>query len=288
MMAAMIDNDLRLRAKRFLAGQTLIEDLDRFFLDLRDRTHGRASFREVGDFIAHRGQRNKGLVTQIARDVITSVSVWSLSFRGKKATYPEVAKAARANFRLASDEQLEQGCGLRRSAIKKILDRVLPRFERGGPIDDEELQVLLFLGNRFIWKPAFTDEELVKDFCDVLTLNKIVTRADRPALIAAREIITLFALIRMHGTTITLEDGGSAELLASYANKYGCLEIKVQIEFTDAPKPISSPICMFLTTLKPENHCDVSILAPSNDYLARTWRMPLEIGFDRKLRRVES
>lgn len=71
----MIDDDLRLRAKRLIRGDRRIDDIDRFYLDLRDRTHGRASFREIGDFVAHRGERNRGPVTQNARDVITSVTV---------------------------------------------------------------------------------------------------------------------------------------------------------------------------------------------------------------------
>jgi hypothetical protein len=283
----MIDDDLRLRAKRFLGGQHRADDLDRFYLDLRERTHGRASFREIGDFVAHRGERNRGPVTQVARDVITSVSIWSLGLRGKKPTYSELAQAARANFRLASDKQLRDGCGLKRPVVKKFLDRALPRFESGGPIDDAELRVLLYLANRFIWKPVFTDEVVVSDFCDVLTLNKIVSKADRPALLAARDFVSLYALVRMHGTTIALEDGTSAQLLAGYANQHGILEVKIQIEFNDAPKPISSPVCMFATSLKPEDHCDASLLAPADDYLAQVWRTPLEISDDGKLRRME-
>jgi hypothetical protein len=75
-------------------------------------------------------------------------------------------------------------------------------------------------------------------------------------------------------------------LLAGYANRQGILEVKVQIEFNDAPKPISSPVCMFLTALQPEDYCDASLLAPADDYLARVWRTPLEIGGDGKLRRM--
>jgi hypothetical protein len=55
----------------------------------------------------------------------------------------------------------------------------------------------------------------------------------------------LYALIRMHGTAIALKDGTSAPLLAGYANKHGVLEVKVQIEFSDGPKPISAPVCLF-------------------------------------------
>ena len=39
---------------------------------------------------------------------------------------------------------------------------------------------------------------------------------------------------------------------------------------------------MFATNLKPEDPCDASLLAPADDYLARVWRTPLEIGDDGK------
>lgn len=44
----MIEDDLRLRAKRLIRGDRRIEDIDRFYLDLRERTHGRASFLSIG------------------------------------------------------------------------------------------------------------------------------------------------------------------------------------------------------------------------------------------------
>lgn len=173
--------------------------------------------------------------------------------------------------------------------MKIILDRVLPGFETDKPannLSDEEVRVLQYIGNRFIWKPAFTDEEVVRDFCDVLVLNKIIPENDRAAFVAAGEFISLYALIRMHGTAIALKGGTNAPLLAGYANKHGLLEVKVQIEFNDGPKPISAPVCMFLTKLKPEDHCEASLLAPAKDYMARMWRAPIEIGDDGKLRRV--
>ena len=43
---------------------------------------------------------------------------------------------------------------------------------------------------------------------------------------------------------------------------------------------------MFATPLKPEDYCNASLLIPADDYLARVWRIPLEIGDDGKLRRM--
>ena len=46
------------------------------FLDQRERSHGRTHFREMGDFLAHRSTRNKGPVTAVIKDIMTSFRVW--------------------------------------------------------------------------------------------------------------------------------------------------------------------------------------------------------------------
>jgi hypothetical protein len=91
-------------------------------------------------------------------------------------------------------------------------------------------------------------------------------------------------MIRMHGTAIALKVA-QAPLLCGFANRFGLLEVKVQIEFTDGPKPILSPVCMFLTDLRPEEHCEASLLASSDSYLDRVWHC-LEIDQDGTLCRV--
>jgi hypothetical protein len=273
----MIDEDLCLRAARLLSGEHRVEDLDRLFLGLRERHHGRACFREVGDFIAHRKERNKGLVTQVARDVFTSISVWSLGLRGQKPSAADIARAARANYRLASDAQLEQGCGLRRDIVKRRLDSGLSKFERGAKITDSEAEILGYLGNRFIWKPAFTDEELFGDFHYVLLKNGIIEEASEDALASAKTFLTLFAISCLHGTSIQFDDNTRGELLAGFANRERRLEVKVQIRFDDAPKPIFAPICMFMTSLQPEEHCDAPLLDLGSEWQAHVWPQPVEI-----------
>jgi hypothetical protein len=59
-------------------------------------------------------------------------------------------------------------------------------------------------------------------------------------------------------------------------------ESEVKIEFDDAPKPISSPVCMFAITLKPEDHCDASFLAPA-DLPSPVVADPARMGDDGKL-----
>lgn len=279
----MIDDDLRMRVRRVLAGQRRVDDLDRLFLGLRDRHHRNESVREVGDFVAHRAERQKGLVTQVARDVFTSVSVWSLGFRNKKAERSDIVRAAKANFRLASDQQLKDGCGLRRPVVKRRLESGLAKFERGETITDEELTVLLYLGNRFIWKSAFNDDQLFSEFCEVMRKNAIIDVGDVSALENVRAFITLYAITCMHGSVIQFDGDMRGELLAGFANRDRLLEVKVQIRFDDMPKPILAPICMFLTSLQPDVHCEPALLSFQGDWLPGVWSKPIEINARGKL-----
>jgi hypothetical protein len=267
-----------------LAGSHQVHDLDRVFLALRDRAHERESFREIGDFVAHRDERQKGLVTQTGRDVFTSIDVWSLRLRGRKPSPQDIVRAAWANFRLASDSQLKVGCGLQRGTVKGRLKSGLSKLEHGEVLAGQEIKVIDYLGNRFIWKPAFTDKQLFNEFRDVLLLNSIIVKADIPALEGIKTFLTLYAISCMHGSAVVLENGTRAELLAGFFNQKRCLEVKMQIGFDDAPKPISAPICLFLTSLQPENHCEAKLLElEGNGQPLFAWSEPVEVGPDGRL-----
>jgi hypothetical protein len=280
----LIDEDLRGRVRRLLAGSHKVNDLDRLFLALRDRSHKRESVREIGDFVAHRDERQKGLVTQTGRDVFTSIDVWSLRLRGRKPSTQDIARAAWANFRLASDNQLKVGCGLQRGTVKGRLKSGLSKLERGETLAAQEIKVIDYLGDRFIWKPAFTDEQLFTEFRDVLLLNSIIVNSDILALDGIKTFLTLYAISCMHGSAVVLENGTRAELLAGFFNQKRCLEVKMQIGFDDAPKPIMAPICLFLTSLQPEDHCEAKLLELGiKGQPPFAWSEPLEVGSDGRL-----
>lgn len=61
---------LRIRVERLLRGDLRSADLTAIFLALRDYSGGRECVVEIGDFIAHRGERRKGLITREARDFL--------------------------------------------------------------------------------------------------------------------------------------------------------------------------------------------------------------------------
>ncbi len=280
---SMIDDELRARLKRVLAGECRVEDFDRLFLDQRDRHHGKESFREIGDFVAHRKERNKGLVTQTARDVFTSVDVWSLQMRQKRPSTADITRAAWANFRLASDQRLREGCKVSRGVAKRLLQTGLRKMDRGEPLTDRELNVVMYLGNRFIWKPAFTDDQLFDEFRTVLLTNRILGPDEAERLVKAKPVLALYAIVCMHGSSVQMDDAVSGELLAGFSNKERRLEVKVQLVFADGPLPIMAPICMFLTSFQPEGLCEPALLEPVDEAQPHVWRKPLELNATGKL-----
>jgi hypothetical protein len=248
------DDDLRARARRLVSGDFRTGDLDRLFLGQRSRAHGCACFREIGDFVAHRDTREKGIVTDVGRDVFTSVDVWSMDMRGLKPSAADLARAAYANLRLASNEQLQEGCGCRRAVAGNRLRTALSKLEAGEKPTEAELRVLRYLGNRFIWKPAFTSNQLFTEFEEVLTRNGIIASDEAAQLGSAKAFLSLYALALMHGSSLLLKDNHRARLFAGYANRERRLEVKVEITFTELGTPLMAPICLFLTDLEPEGH----------------------------------
>jgi hypothetical protein len=279
----MIDDDLRSRAKRLIAGEVRPDDLDRLYLGQRTRAGCAAAFREIGDFIAHRDCRDKGLITQAARDVFTSFDVWSLGLRGKKATWPDIVRAAKANLRIATDAQIKAGCGCSRQLAKSRLTQAIAKFERKAPLTQAEEKVLIFLGNNLIWRPAFDGFKLVREFGDSLVRNQILDRSELVQFGLQSTPIMLHALATMHGSTVTLEGGVPARLMAGYANTERRLEVKVEITFSDMAKPIWAPVCLFLTDLRPEENCEPVLVHAEDPMLMDHWPMPLELNRKRRL-----
>lgn len=282
----MLDDDLRCRARRLMNGDFRTGDLDRLFLGQRDRVWGDAAFREIGDFVAHRSTREKGLITQAGKDVFTSVDVWSLKMRGREPSWSDIARAAEANLRLSTDEQLRQGCGCQRGTAKKRMQAALEKIGRREIPTDPEVRVLDYLGNRFIWRPAFSSDQLFTEFRDVLLRNSIVEKGDVLKLDVAKAAVALYALSVMHGSTIVLDGGSKARLFAGFANRDQILEIKVEIVFNELRKPILAPVCLFLTDLHPNECCSEELCQSGDAALFNAWNFPIDVGADNKLVKI--
>ncbi len=279
----MIKTELRARARRLMEARAKAEDLDRLFLDQRESSHGRESFREIGDFLAHRDQRSKGPVTQRVRDVFTSFRVWSLGLRGIRPTLDDLRTAGLANLSLSTDEEIRSGSGLRRDAAKQKFDKALRKLTAGDSPSQSDMALVDYLANRFVWKPAFTDEVLYEDFVQVCLRNGVVESTDLGNLAGTKNFLALWAITRLHGSVIKVADGHCATLYAGFANDARRLEVKVDLASEGWPKPVYAPICMFLTNISADDYCCSQLLQTHEPMLWNNWTQAIELGIDGKL-----
>jgi hypothetical protein len=279
--SAMLDTDLQRRVQRLLSGDRRTEDLDRIFLSVRGRDQGRASLREIGDFVAHRDQREKGQVTARVRDMFLSCRSWSRQQMGIAPTLEQACEVAAANLRTATDVQLEANFKLKRSVVKSVLQQAIKKISKGKRLTDREYRIFNYLGTAFIWNNVFTDEQVTDDLAFVLRERGLLTKADQEQFKELTPFLSLYIIALMHGSAVLLDDGSRVELLAGFGNKERRLEIKAVLHFSDMPKPIFAPICVFWTGLLGTEHCAPELLA---DF--EWWTGPLDVDRAGKLTKL--
>jgi len=269
--------------QRLVRGERRSDDLDRLFLALRERSHGRASIKEIGDFVAHRDQREKGPVTQKVRDIFVSFHSWGrISVARLPFTLADIRRVSAANLRIATDAQIQARLGLSRGVAKSVLEQALRKAEKGKDGTDRERRTVDYFGSAFIWNPAFTDSEVLDDLIHVLGKVGLLDPAERAAFSAVAPFLALYVISLMHGSAVILEDGGRADLIAAFANDQGRLEVKARLIFSDLGKPIFAPVCIFWTALPGIEHCSETLVDdPSR------WQGPIEIDPAGKLAPLE-
>lgn len=283
----MFDDDLRIRARRLIGGDFRQDDLSHFYLGLRDRTGGSKTFRDMGDFVAHRQERNQGELQGIAKDIFTSFSVWASGLNGQMPPLDAMIRCARANIKLATDKQIKDLCHCRRDVAVKRLKRAIQTLQNGQTIlDAADEQVWRALRSRWIWRPAFSADVLFDDFATVLHRNAIIERSEIQSIGIARTFIALHAVKVMHGSQVKLDDGRTAALYAGYANDQRVIEVKIDLVYEGLAKPVMAPTCLFLTDLHGADHCARDLPAPKDAADFKAWSMPLDITADLKLDRL--
>jgi hypothetical protein len=255
--------ELRQRVERYLRGDCRVADLDRIFLGLRDRCHGLASIREIGDFVAHRDQREKGAVTDTVRDIHLSLDSWLHQGEGR---FPDLAKAKRicaANLRTATDAQLDARLGLRREVVRSVLAQAIRKMEadRFEKVTQREQAVFNYLAGAFIWNPAFTDEQVGSELAGLLTKTGALRPVERAAFDANHDFLTLYVTALMHDTAVVMDDGSRFALFAGFDNDQRRIEVKARIELAGWGKRVTAPVCIFWTRLIGTDHCSDDLAA---------------------------
>lgn len=261
----MLFEDHKRRVARLLRGERKVTDLHSLFADLRMHQPGRASVQEIGHFAAHRHERDAGISLARANDIQISAKLWHLQLDGTMPNAQHLSEAGRANLRIMTDERIKERLGISRQTAEQSFNRALRKFEAGNPLKQREATVLRVFGLSMMWQFAFSDKALWTDFVDLLVREGSMASEDGPSFEPVSTFVSLYALNIMHGARLKMADGEMAQLRLAVSEDGGFLRIKAKIPVNDTPKPVTTSVPMFETTLKAVDHCDPKLLTITDE-----------------------
>jgi hypothetical protein len=268
----------RLRVGRLMRGDRNVTDLDRLFADLRFADPGRPTVTEIGDFAAHREERNKGIAMRRASDIQISARIWVRQHFGIVPSIEDARAAGFANLKIATDEQIRRQLGTNRQVARSQFIQGLKQLERGQMPSAKQKAAVDYLGGSFVWQFAFDDATLAGEFADVLIESGALAASDRDAFIGIAPFFALHAITLMHGARLELPDRQFAPLRAVVRAETGTLRVVADVPVENFGKPIGCIVTIFETGLAAADHCDVEL---PGDPLTAVF--PLEIGRDGRL-----
>ena len=221
---------------------------------------GRASAQEIGHFAAHRHERDAGISLARANDIQTSARLWYLQLDGIKPNAEHLNEAGRANLRIMPNERIKERLGISRQTAEQAFNMAIKKSEAGRPLKERELQVLKVFGLSMMWQFSFSDEALWPDFVDLLVEEGSLAEEDRSSFEPVSTFVSLYALNIMHGARLKMADGKMAQLRLAVSEEGGFLRIKADIPVSETPKPITTSVPMFETSLMAGEHCDPKLL----------------------------
>jgi hypothetical protein len=215
---------ISMRVQRLLHGEFMADDLTHLFLYLRTASFGRQTIREVGDFVAHYGQREKGVTTDRAKNFfmilrffvpLMAANIESIS--GLSVNPDFLA----ANFASVDPEVLRQETKMKPAVAKKVFRSLIAKMkEISGTantrqLDMDESLLFRFLLSKFTAKPAFDDQTLIKELIEVLEKNRFIGANERKMVRQIGPLVSLYTVACMHDCRILLDDSSQAHLRAT-------------------------------------------------------------------------
>lgn len=241
--------DHQRRVARLLRGEQVITDLDRLFADLRTVASCPTTVREVGDFAAHRAERDKGIVMARAADMQIAARSWLRQLQGQIPTLEESAIIAEANLRTASDERIMNAIGMTRTQARSHYQQAARRLGNGRMPKPRQKEAFNWLATSFIWETAFDEDQLMQDFTEILITTGALEEKSRKEFGECKTFVTLHALTVMHMSNLLMPDRHPAPLRLMTREKTGTLRIKANIPLAHVGKPVSCIVSVFETTL---------------------------------------
>ncbi|OCH27154.1 hypothetical protein A6E12_11720 [Aliivibrio fischeri] len=187
-------------------------DLDSLFMRLRAYSNGKPVFREIADFVAHNDKRDRGLANssletmylrmkyfleynspQKSLDISTDFPVWI-----KKLMMLQVDKF--------DENELKSKFNVTKQRLKSRIDNGFKENKKEktaslkqGKLSEDTLKAIQHVMSVLISKPAFTQDDLIDELVDVISINNIPL--DKESFLAQADKIALCTMLLLHNAT---------------------------------------------------------------------------------------
>jgi hypothetical protein len=284
---------LRIRVERLLRGDSNPDDLTALFLALRDFSGGRECVMEIGNFIAHRGERYVGITTEEARGFFATVRFLfpepkQINLSDLPVNFSELLVYA---FRRTGNSQLKSQLRLKRQIAERKLNQLRERIQADAyqrlflawPTDEDRTLIQCLLGH-VTARPAFTDERLIDELTAALHANGLLHQTEMKAFRKFKTFVALFAISKMHQCMIDLGDGTQAELLggATHSN----IEVNAAAELfgVNPTGRVLISSTFFHTSVDVMEYAEPELHPPSAQ--EATWKCAVELTSAGKLKKL--
>ncbi|MXO73179.1 hypothetical protein [Alteraurantiacibacter buctensis] len=220
------DKGLRIRVERLLAGAHHARDLDELFLALRQRSFGAKLVREIGDFSAHRQERDQGIACKSIQNFALLMGFSWRRDTARREGLPipgdidDFLSTSLAALEMDHDDNLRATLRMPRGQVVKLLrsaHRKIVDVRDGQPVFSEELSPKeravcdrYFFAVPLQW--AFDEDNLVGDLATCLVKNRLICDEELEILKTRGQEIAVFAMDRMHLSSVPLPGGTVATL----------------------------------------------------------------------------
>lgn len=290
--------DIQCRVDRLLAGQRRARDLDAIFLWLRTRSFGHQTVKDIGDFVAHGDERDKGVawvgVRSISKTLAFHIPRITKASRGELTPSDKQAlqEAVIGSWHLARPEDVKAETGLEKNKVGKILKAAFKKidsfdgrqvFTRDSLSETEE-RLLRKYSSTLSFNAIFSDKVLLDEFFICLRRNDLLSVNPINDVQGLTCFLAVFAIEKMHLSRIALEDGTVVRLRGGIAPEQGCTLVTYAAFETPnhwATRHLYSMV--FETSCDSNRWCERDLLETS----VGQWDFPLEINSKGKLSRLD-
>ena len=281
--------------QRLLSNSFRPDDLTGLFLFARDHCGGRQTVAEIGHFVAHHHERNKGIVTKATRDWFAALRYFVACNR------PSVRACGGVNtdrmppptkdyFKIAVNRIGKQiivaNTGLRQASAQKLMSGIVDRLTQNedgtwklpNSLATVERRLYECVSSSLGLQPAFSADRLCKEFISTLTSNGLLNKKVLGNKARLDVLVQLYAVAAMHHCIVDVGDGSTTQLKARSNPNIKSIEVVAPIPDAVPGVPeVHIASSMFTANVDPEVHCHPDLLKKPD------WDFEIELTPDERL-----